>query len=541
LENFVERVLPKDEVTLVRDNILINQAESGQLDRNAKLIKIRQLKAKLDEVKRKNLLAQRKESKLLENLCDKKIELIKSQHEVSNKRTLIAVLESKKEQVEKKIEEEKKLGNQISSTMPIIESPDNHQLIFNSCLEQLDEFYKTKLCNDESKEVKKIIEARLKTLSNSSILKNIMEIISMNEKEVEILQNNLKRDDNSHETLSMITQLNSELTLRGIEVLDLKKKIIKMKEECIEKIKNFENKVASCFSEVEFYEIEDDQEITEYFNELIAAVIANYKVKGTNKRAKTILDNLNLKLSDTKINNLALIQKQNQEISDQITAELLKFEEKSAQIHKIHEKINLLRISSRQKIYSIQPSSNKNDYNQTFKISYNLDEVDSQKYQREFQTFLNTPINKFKINPNEIDKNFIVTLPMETIELLKKTNCNLESVNKFIDSVKTLLKIHQDFKSISEFRELETYENEILFDKMRDENEKNRDKIAELSDLIHESNNEIKNQLKIGRNVYEFILKNPLAAFVPPTITLEGKTYAEFEKEIKMYIRALEN
>lgn len=472
-------------------------------------------------------------------------------HENDNKKVSIAILESKLEQTERKIKEQEEIAVKVSLSMPVVTcTSQNDSEKFDFCKKKLADFYREKLHREsqEPRNVQKTIDGSLKTLTNATIFENIMKAMQNYQKEIEVLETDLKHDNDGNLyislTMQLITQLNYELACRGIKTIELKKKIAHAKELCNENVENFSKKVIACFTQYDIDFIEDEEEISDHLEEFLGAVIGNLRAQGANKRAKEMLDNMNS--TDTiemKTDQFAAVRLHNNEIMNLISSELTKFEENHGQMLKILEKINLLKLSTRQKIFDIQSNNQMVELSRTMAGVLKIDDekTELRSNEREFSTFLTVSIDQLK-SPS-LHSNLTESLPVETVELMSKTNCDTTSINKFIDSMVKLIEIHQKFMDISRIREpnIKIVDEKSSIEQIEEQVELNRDAISELIDKITFVNDDIKNQLRDCRRLYDHMLTNPLVAFVPPSKTLEGKTYAEYEKDIKMYMRAIKN
>lgn len=461
----------------------------------------------------------------------------------------IAVLESKLEQTQRKLKEQQELGEKIAKSMPIVSASEKDSNTFNLCKESLANFYQQQHTDEEheSQQTQATIESSMRTLANCSIFENFMKSIQCHQKALEGLEDNQQhvKDGKLFASLTMqlITQLNYELACRGIKTIELKKKIAIAKEMCNEKVENFSKKVIACFAHSDIDYMVDEEDFSEYLEEFLAAVMAHYKAQGANKRAKELLDELSSTASvHAKIDQFAAVRQQDMNVMNLTSNELTKFEEKHAQLLKILERINLLKMSTRQKIFDIQSSSQMDELSRTM-VGVRIDDEKTEFgfNEKEFSAFHNVSIDKLK--RASIHTNLTDSLPPATVDLMRRTNCDLSSINKFLQSLLKLLETHQKFMEIAQVREpnIKIVEEKNSIEQISETVELNRDEISEQIDKITVVNDDIRSQLQVLRKLYDHLLTNPLAAFVPPTKTLDGKTYAEYEKDIKMYMRAIKN
>lgn len=434
--------------------------------------------------------------------------------------------------------------------MPVVGTSQNDSDTFRLCKEKLANFYQQSHADEEheSTETQKAIESSLSSLANFSIFENFMQSIQCHQKQIEGLEDTQKHanDGNLFASLTMqlITQLNYELACRGIKSIELKKQIALAKELCNESVENFSKKVIACFSQYEDIDfMMEEEDFNENLEEFLAAVIAHSKAQGANKRAKQLLDDLSSKVNrHAKFDQFATVRQQDDDIMNLTSAELTKFESKHAQLMKILEKINLLKLSTRQKVFSIQSNSQMCELSRTM-VGMKMDDDKSELgfNEKELNAFQSVHIDQLKAP--SLHTNLTDSLPPATVELMRKTNCDSSSINKFLQSLAKLLETHRKFTEIAQTREpaIKIVDEQNSIEQIGDQVELNRDEISEQIDKIAAVNEDIRNQLHVLRKVYDHLLTNPLAAYVPPTQTLEGKTYAEYEKDIKMYMRAIRN
>lgn len=454
------------------------------------------------------------------------------------------ILKAKFLQLEEQISSEKAAEQALNSIFPPKYSPDmkisemNHG--FKRCLQLLKSFYDSERHNEASiRELWSNLRTVLRSIPNIFAFQAILRQMDVqNSALAQVDSSLLEKKDSSINPL--ISKMNLQLILSGIECVSRKNKLQEIKSLCSEKIQSVTNELEGICSSSEFsFQYDEDDDVV---GDFVSVMLKYLNIQGKLAHGTALVTQLKPQVEENiSAKQYEIVTQERLNINNELKSKISTVQQTIAQIWQMKEKVNLGKISMLHMVQDLKNNCKNQEMNRTIMNSTLLAESSGPDHVGELKLFIETPITNFDSTSDEVAFEFDRIQLMQSSEIVSLL-FNLRfgdvmNIRHFLESMQRSFELSQKLQSALAVKIDPKVEEipESALSELCKQRDRNRETVCEILDRILKVNVNTKSILREFDVLYKFALKNPLKHFIDPSQKFLGKSYKEYESEFNLY------
>lgn len=407
------------------------------------------------------------------------------------------------------------------------------------CLSLLKHYYSN---NQNAEQLWIKIRNILDTVPNVFTFQMILKQLDINSNVIEQLSSSLPIENSSIYSFQLLAKLSQQQIIAGIEFRSQKSKSANVKTKCTEVILNVTSELEdnlNISSEYSF-EFSDEDVVGDY----VSAMLKHLVLQGKHQHAINVVNKL--KAQSEEMNKASkeyiLTMQDTQKRYDLVEEKVGEVQQNIAQLFKISQKLNFVKISMTHLVQDVKNSCKQHDMSRMFMLTKSENMIPD--HLSEIRTFLDTPVIKFEKIPNivssELNNNFLIA---DSVTILTdRKHLVISSFNQLLNDMKNAFTLHRELQQIASKVEPKIKcPPETSIDELTKKLKVNRESICELMDEITKTNVKTKSLLRQNHVLYQYCLKNPLKNFIPSSKKFDGKSFKAYENEFNLYYGMLKD
>ena len=456
----------------------------------------------------------------------------------SEKEVKVNILQAKLISLNTAIAKEREFQKKIHSVSPPKYSPemnvDEMKERVQQCLSLLRTFYSNN--NQDSDQLWVNIKKVLNSVPNIFTFQMILRQLDVSNNMLEQLISSLPVESSSNSSLQeLLNKLSQSQIIAGIELLSLKRKSDDIKSACGEAIQNVTNELEDKMNSFDnSFEFDDQDLVGDYMSAMLKFLV----LQGKYQHATKVIEKLRAQSEEIEKANkdYNITMQETQDLYKLFEEKMLNVQQSIAQIFKIRQKLDFVKISMTHLVQEVKTSSKQLDMSRMLTMT----EDDVPDHLSELRSFLETPIKKFEnisnVVASELNNKCLFADSESFAGLMEQSHFAVMSFNQLQDHMKRSFDFYKKLQPITSYVEPKIKcPPEVPINELQKQLELNRQSICELLDEITKSNMMTKSLLRENHLLYQYSLKNPLKNFIPSSKKFDGKSFKAYEAEFNLY------